>query len=184
MRNKFLTLLKPQYLYNMPGSYDFYKEDVKKHLLNELSTDTKFLDVGPGYGTYGNLLKPEFLNVDAVEIWEKYIEQFNLKSIYKNVYVGDILNFDFSNYDYLIIGDVLEHISVDDAKQLVKKINTLNKKCLIAVPYMYPQGSHEGNVYETHLQPDLTHEVFMERYPSMLCLFKNDLYGYYVNYKF
>lgn len=166
----------------MPGSYDFYKQDVKKHLLDNLSQNTNILDVGPGYGTYGNLLKPEFTNVDAVEIWEKYIDQFNLKNIYKNVHVGDILDFDFSNYDYLIIGDVLEHIALEDAQQLVKKICEQNKKCLIAVPYMYPQGSHEGNVYETHLQPDLTPENFLERYPELTCLFRNDLYGYYINY--
>jgi predicted TPR repeat methyltransferase len=167
----------------MPGSYDFYKPDVKKHLVENIPANTKFLDVGPGYGTYGNLLKPEFNNIDAVEIWEKYVEQFNLRRIYNNVHIGDITTFDFFNYDYLIIGDVLEHIDVDSAKELVNKINSLNKKCLIAVPYMYSQGEHEGNVYETHLQPDLTHEVFLERYPTMVCLFKNDLYGYYVNYK-
>jgi SAM-dependent methyltransferase len=166
----------------MPGSYDFYKTDVKKHLIENISTDSKFLDVGPGYGTYGNLLKPEFTNIDAVEIWEKYIDQFNLRSIYANVYVGDILDFDFSNYDYLIIGDVLEHIALQDAQNLVKKICSQNKKCLIAVPYMYPQGSHEGNVYETHLQPDLTPKNFLERYPELTCLFRNDLYGYYINY--
>lgn len=166
----------------MPGSYDFFKSDVKKHLLENISLDTKFLDVGPGYGTYSHLLSPEFKNIYAVEIWEKYVDQFNLKSKYKDVFIGDINEFDFSDYDYLIIGDVLEHIAVEKAKILVNKINSLGKKCLIAVPYMYPQGEHEGNIYETHLQPDLTHEVFIERYPVMRCLFRNYLYGYYINY--
>lgn len=166
----------------MPGSYDFFKQDVKKHLLDNFSTDTKFLDVGPGYGTYSHLLSPEFKNISAVEIWEKYIEQFNLRSKYQEVFVGDITDFDFSAYDYLIIGDVLEHIDTLKAQELVDKINSQGKKCLIAVPYMYPQGEHDGNVFETHLQPDLTHDVFMERYPSMRCLFRNDKYGYYINY--
>ena len=166
----------------MPGSYHFYKEDVKKHLVENISHDSAILDVGPGYGTYGILLKPEFKNIDAVEIWEPYIKQFNLDKIYNKVYLGDILTFDFSNYDYLIIGDVLEHIGLLDAQDLVKRISDENKKCLIAVPYMYPQGSHEGNVYETHLQPDLTPENVLQRYPQLRCLFRNDQYGYYINY--
>lgn len=166
----------------MPGSYHHFKQEVKQHLIESFSPDTKFLDVGPGYGTYGNLLKTNFKNIDAVEVWEKYIEQFKLRDIYQEVFVSDIMYFDFNQYDYLIIGDVLEHLSVEDAQKLVADINSLNKKCLIAVPYQYPQGSHEGNHYEAHLQPDLTHEIFLERYPSMSLLYKNEQYGYYINY--
>lgn len=166
----------------MPGSYDFFKKEVKKHLLENIEFNSNILDVGPGYGTYGNLLKPEYINVNAIEIWEPYINQFNLRSIYKKVYVGDICDFDFSNFDYLILGDVLEHIETDRAINLVNKINNLNKKCLIAIPYLYHQGEHEGNIFETHHQPDLTHDLFLNRYSNMNCLFKNELYGYYINY--
>ena len=77
---------------------------------------------------------------------------------------------------------MLEHIKLEDAQDLVKRICAANKKCLIAVPYMYPQGAYEGNVYETHLQPDITPENFLERYPELKCLFKNNYYGYYINY--
>lgn len=167
----------------MPGSYDFFKKEVKSHLVAELKDrSTHILDVGPGYGTYGNLLKPEFENVDAIEVWEPYVNQFNLRSIYKNVHIGNILSFDYSKYDYLILGDVLEHISKEDAVSLLQDITNKNKRCLVAVPYLYHQGSHEGNDYETHLQPDLTHEVFLDRYKGMKCLYRNDLYGYYTNY--
>ena len=41
-----------------------------------------------------------------------------------------------------------------------------------------------GNVYEKHLQPDLTQSNFIDRYPYMRLLFNNELYGYYVNYDF
>lgn len=166
----------------MPTSYNFFKDDVKNHLVNNINHSSKILDVGPGCGTYGILLKPEFKNIDAVEIWEKYIDKFQLKKIYNNVYVENILNFDFSNYDYLIIGDVLEHIDLKNAQDLVKRICLLNKKCLIAVPYMYEQGTYDGNIYETHLQPDITQENFLQRYPQLKCLFKNNFYGYYINY--
>jgi hypothetical protein len=166
----------------MPGSYDFFKKDVKQHFINNIDWNYNILDVGPGYGTYGNLLKPEFANISAIEIWEPYIENFKLNNIYKEIYIGDICDFDFSNFDYLILGDILEHIEVERAIELVNKIHNSNKKCLIAIPYMYPQGSHEGNIHETHHQPDLTHDVFLDRYSNMECLFRNKLYGYYINY--
>jgi hypothetical protein len=38
------------------------------------------------------------------------------------------------------------------------------------------------NVHETHLQPDLTPEIFLERYPMMKLLVGDDKYGYYINY--
>ena len=166
----------------MPTSYHFFKNEVKEHLFENIDINSMILDVGPGLGTYGLLLKPEFKNIDAVEVWEKYIDEFKLTTIYKSVYIGNILTFNFSGYDYIIMGDVLEHINIFDAQDLVKRICDKNIKCLIAVPYMYPQGPYEGNVYETHLQPDITPENFLERYPQLKCLFKNDQYGYYINY--
>jgi hypothetical protein len=166
----------------MPGSYNFFKKEVKEHFLKNIRTDSNILDVGPGYGTYGNLLKPEYLNISAIEIWEPYINKFNLNNIYKKIYIGDICNFNFSDFDYIILGDVLEHIEIKKAKLLLNKISELNKRCLVAIPYLYPQGEHDGNIYETHHQPDLTHELFLNRYSNMNCLFKNELYGYYINY--
>lgn len=167
----------------MPGSYHYFKNEVKEHLVSSLPSNTKFLDVGPGYGTYAVLLRPEFVNIDAVEIWEPYVEKFNLKSMYKNIYIDDIVNFkDIDQYNYIILGDVLEHISVENSQKLLQNITSLGVKCLVAVPYMYPQGEHDGNIYESHLQPDLTHELFLKRYPQMKELFRNEFYGYYINY--
>jgi hypothetical protein len=53
---------------------------------------------------------------------------------------------------------------------------------MIAVPYMYRQGEWEGNVYETHWQPDLTPEVMALRYPELKLLVGDAVYGYYINY--
>ena len=41
------------------------------------------------------------------------------------------------------------------------------------------QGICEDNVYEIHLQPDLTPTNMLERYPRLTLLCANDLYGYY-----
>ena len=166
----------------MPYSSTAFKDDVKIHMLSHLPPNTKILDVGPGSGTYGKLLSGYF-QMDGLEIHEPYVDKFNLRSIYKNVMVGNIVTFDFSEYDYIILGDVLEHIPKEEAIDLVDRINNAGKKCLIAVPYLYEQDECEGNIYETHHQPDLTHELFLERYPSMHLLYKDDGYGYYINYK-
>jgi len=53
---------------------------------------------------------------------------------------------------------------------------------MIAVPFLYEQGEWEGNVYETHHQPDLTPAIMQERYPELNLLIGDNAYGYYVNY--
>lgn len=165
----------------MPYSSTAFKEEIKRHVLLNIPATTKMLDVGPGAGTYGLLLGPYF-SMDGLEIHEPYIDKFELKKIYKNVMVGNILAFDISPYDYIIMGDILEHIPKYEAMNLVARINSAGKKCLIAVPYLYEQGEYDGNVHEIHHQADLTHEIFLERYPCMKLLYKDDGYGYYINY--
>jgi hypothetical protein len=168
----------------MPYSYTLFKDEVKVHFLNFISKGISILDVGAGCGTYSDLLRGDFPNMDALEIFTPYIEQFNLRAKYNNVIVGDITDFDISKYEYLIMGDVLEHLSVSDAQSIINKIQANDILSLVAVPYNYEQGTYMGNVHETHLQPDLTPELVAERYPSLKLLIGDDKYGYYVNYDF
>jgi acetyl-CoA carboxylase biotin carboxylase subunit len=72
----------------------------------------------------------------------------------------------------------------DMINRMGDKITAKDKLCLVAVPYMYEQGTEFENVYETHHQPDLTKEIFLERYPQMKYLCGDDHYGYFVNYDF
>lgn len=166
----------------MPYSYDYFKIEVGKHIIKTQSQSSKILDVGAGSGKYGAMLRMWFNNIDALEIFEPYIEQFQLKEIYNNVYIGNIIDFNIDMYDYIIMGDILEHLSVEDAHDLLSKIHLDGKKCLVAIPYKMEQGEVNGNIYETHLQPDLTHDVFLFRYPMMKELYRNHEYGYYINY--
>jgi hypothetical protein len=168
----------------MPYSYSLFKDEVKKHFIKNVQKSVKILDVGAGSGTYALLLGDEYPNIDAIEIFPNYIHMFNLSDIYKNVIIGDILDFDFDEYEYLIMGDVLEHFTFVQAKNLLDKITAKDKICLVAVPYMFKQGTEFDNVHETHHQPDLTKEIFLERYPQMKFLCGDDNYGYFVNYDF
>ena len=166
----------------MPYSYPYYKEDIKDHFINNIPKYTKILDVGPGAGIYSDLLTPVGYRLDCLEIWPPYISEFNLTEKYGNVMIGNIVLYDFNEYDYIILGDVLEHLSVNNAIDLINNINRQNKKCLVAVPYNFSQGTSNGNVYETHLQPDLTHDRVIQRYGLKL-IYGNDQYGYYINYE-
>lgn len=166
----------------MPNSYTYFKPEIKQWFIDNIPLTTRILDVGPGQGTYSDLLRNLGYRMDAVEIWAPYVDQFNLRAKYDNVYVGDIVTFDVRPYDFIILGDVLEHLPSGAARNLLTDFDLMDKRFLVAVPYMMAQdGTEYGNEYETHHQADLTPEVMLERYPGLEKLYDNDWYGYYVN---
>jgi autotransporter strand-loop-strand O-heptosyltransferase len=165
----------------MPYSFTYFKEEVKKWFQDNVPTSKRILDVGPGLGTYSNLLRSLGYRMDAVEIYDPYIEKYELRTKYDNVYCKDILEFDFSQYDFIILGDILEHIPAEQATALINTIVLNKQECLVAIPYEMEQGEYEGNIYETHHQPDLTHDVMAERYPDLTKLYSNEHYGYYTH---
>ncbi len=165
----------------MPFSFNYFKNDVKDWILDNIPTHKRVLDVGPGIGTYADLLRTKDYQIDAVEIYQPYINQYHLRDKYDNVYCADILDFDISDYDFIILGDVLEHIPADKAKALIDKIVKAGKECLVAVPYELEQGEYDGNIHETHHQADLTPDVMKDRYPKLSPIFTNEHYGYYVH---
>ena len=171
----------------MPSSLHTHKDSIFEHIrtvvLEYLPRRYKILDVGPGIGIYGSNLQD--LNIDAVEIYEPYIEKFKIKRYYKNVFVGNILEFNYDNYDYIIIGDVLEHIPVEAAQKLIKDITSKGIKCLVAVPFLCPQDAVDGVESEIHHQEDLTSRIMRIRYPELELFLTNNYingYAYYTNY--
>ena len=165
----------------MAYSFPYFKPEIKKWFKDNVPTTKRILDVGPGEGTYAILLKEMNYRIDAVEIWAPYINKYNLRDLYDNVYIGDILDFNFSDYDFIILGDVLEHIPKEKATNLINNIVDQGKECLVAVPYMMEQGIHNDNIYETHHQPDLTKDNMLERYPDLKLIYANQYYGYYTH---
>lgn len=169
---------------NMPNSYTYFKEEVREWFRENVPANTKVLDVGPGQGTYGKLLYELGYNIDAVEVWDPYISEYKLWEYYGNVHIADIREFNWSEYDFIILGDVLEHLTAEEGQKLISDIAMARKQCLVAIPYMMEQdGEKYGNTYETHLQADLTKEVMAERYPTLDLLYANEHYGYYVSKK-
>jgi autotransporter strand-loop-strand O-heptosyltransferase len=164
----------------MPNSYHYFKQEIKEYFKENIPTTKKILDVGPGEGTYSKLLRDLGYKMDCVEIYEPYVSTYNLKDKYDNVIINNIINQNISDYDFIILGDVLEHISSEDAQTLIKKIVNQGKECLVSIPYLMPQDVLEENEYEKHLQEDLTPEVMKFRYPDLECLYSNSSYGYYI----
>ena len=111
----------------MPYSFTYFKEEVKEWFIQNVPTSKRILDVGPGLGTYSNLLRSLGYRMDAVEIYEPYIDKYELRDKYDNVFVGSIVTFDINDYDFIILGDVLEHIPANYAKELIRDIVAANK---------------------------------------------------------
>ena len=171
----------------MPHSYHFGKTEALEFFKKNVRTESKILDVGPGVGTYADYLKPFGYNIDGLEIYDGYVKAYNLSEKYKNIYVGNIVDYDVSNYDFVIIGDVLEHLTIEESNIVLNKC----KNVLVAVPYLCPQGGvdfhykehHLVNPYEAHRQSDLTPLIMLTRYPQLGLVWSNHLYGYYSNIK-
>jgi 2-polyprenyl-3-methyl-5-hydroxy-6-metoxy-1,4-benzoquinol methylase len=151
-------------------SPDEGKPAILKFILENIDKDAKILDVGFGSGVYGKLLRAFYYqNIDGIDIYGQNIEEMGLNRIYDNIFIENILDFDFDFYDLIIMGDVLEHIELESAKKLVSGF-IKHKKCramVVSVPYEYEQDELYGNHFEKHLQPDVT-SVYMEKhYPHL-----------------
>lgn len=169
----------------MPTSYPFFKQEVKQFILENIPISCSILDLGAGCGTYSDMLKKYGYFMEGVEIFKPYIDQYDLKNKYHRLHNVNLLDYESYNYHRLVImGDVLEHLSVEDAKAIIAKYLGKMSNLLVAVPFLMEQGEYEGNTYETHLQADLTPQVMNERYPELELLYGNEFYGYYINKDF
>ena len=177
----------------MPTSNEQFKDAIFNHIKYMVGYDSrlKILDVGAGMGPYA-LGLPE-IKMDAIEIHQPYIDHFNLEKLYNDVFCIDILNFDYAGYDYIIMGDVLEHIDPINAINLINDISSKKIKLLVGVPHKMTQhskfdlGGLEWDVEsEIHLQSDLTPRIIKSRYPSLELFLTNNFeswgYAYYTNY--
>jgi len=166
----------------MPRSNAYVNRNVKKWFWKnyKIGSPIEILDVGPGMGTYYYQLHSAGYILDAVEIWGPYVDTYNLKSIYRNVWISDITVFwPKQSYDVILFGDILEHLTVDSAKYTLHRLKDYTKRFVIVVPWNYNQGTVCGNKYETHHQNDLDVDVMATRYPYAKLAWKNIRAGIY-----
>ena len=149
------------------SSYPYGKAEVCRWVRETFPPDAAVLDVGACDGAWRRLL-PEYAAMDAVEIFGMNIPK--LKG-YRKVFHADVRELRYGEYDLIIFGDVLEHMSPEEARAVLAYAQPRCRDLIIAVPFLYEQGEIYGNPWEVHIQADLTPEIFAERYPgyTVLC---------------
>jgi len=150
-------------------SEPYFDPFIVEYLKDKFSQSAKVLDIGGGDGKWARVLGSYFREIDCVEIFEPYIERYNLKELYSNVYLSNFLDFEFDYYDVVVMGDVFEHVTQEQATKWLNKVRDKVGEIIIVVPFEYLQdwdGVYE-NVYGHHHQPDLTPLNMLERYPML-----------------
>ena len=142
-----------------------------KEKIIEINPST-VLDVGAGQGTYLNLIRDglgQNVIVDAIEVWDPYIKEFNLVQRYNQVFCVDVRKATKFDYDLVILGDILEHMTEDEAVQLWHNISLQAKYALISIPIIhYHQDAINGNPYEVHVEEDWTVERVLNKFHNII----------------
>lgn len=121
----------------------------------------RVLDIGAGEGTYRTLIKNSDIQEQgrwtAVEAWAPYVNEYNLGELYDNVIIGDAYYIDYDKIDsrsfhLVIAGDVLEHFTKNEAKELIRELKKHSTNIIISVPLLHlHQDAYKGNWFEKHL---------------------------------
>jgi SAM-dependent methyltransferase len=132
----------------------------------------RILDVGPGVGTYTNLLRPLLpgSHWTGLEIHRPYAERYELADLYDELTIGDVRAFDWcaaGDWDLVIFGDVLEHLDLPDAMRVWRKARRHSRHVLASLPIVeYPQGECDGNPHESH-RVTYDHALAMRAFPGI-----------------
>lgn len=173
----------------MPSSNKQGKSIIHEWLLEFGSEVKTVLDLGVGNGTYHRLFarKSKVLSQAkwiGIEVWKPYIEEFELKTRYDEIINEDIRHIDYKNFkniDLVFAGDILEHITKDDAVRIVNDLLEISSKIIISIPIVhYPQGEEEGNPYEVHVKDDWSHNEMIETFPMIKKSWQGSTIGVYL----
>ena len=138
----------------MPYSIPIFDNMIREQLIKK--NPRSILDIGAGAGKYGKLLREALPNckIDAVEATESYIDRFDLKSIYNNVYnltIEEYLDKHPKNqYDIVSIGDMLEHLYRSRVVDYLDFLTYRTGWIMCIWPTNLPQDDWEGNGFECH----------------------------------
>ncbi|OPY25022.1 MAG: hypothetical protein A4E26_00034 [Methanobacterium sp. PtaU1.Bin097] len=154
------------------------KQESINWIKKNIPKDARILDVGFGCGIYARLLRHEgYKYIDGVDVYESGIRELKLDKYYNHIFISDVLDFYFDYYDLIILGDVLEHLSLDDGKRLLEGWIKQDKTShiLISVPYELKQQPTEENKHEEHLQDKINEEYMALYYPYLELLFSDEM---------
>jgi hypothetical protein len=125
---------------------------------------TRVLDIGPGYGKWGFLVRealdfmPGRLDPEKWQVTIDGVDAFPYASpildwVYDRVITGSALDLvdELRGYDLVILGDVIEHFEKRDGFRLLRALLTHNKNVLISTPLDFFEQEIADNPYEQHL---------------------------------
>lgn len=141
---------------------------------------SRVLDIGPGCGTYSDLLRTPFPGVHwtAVEVWGPYVERFGLAAKYDRIVVADARYVDWGllgSFDLAVAGDVLEHMTKNEALALAGRLLEHCGLVAVSLPVRpYPQEPVHGNAFEAHVKDDWSHAEAVESFGPLLAGFYAD----------
>jgi hypothetical protein len=140
-----------------------------------------FLDVGAGAGSNLEFYRPWFPNSRwiGVEVWQPYVDRFSLVDRYSHVLIDDVRRVPLPPADVVLLGDVLEHMSIEEASEVWLKATAAARDgvVLASLPLgEYPQGAVHGNPYEAH-RSTWTQETADLHLPGARLLAVNEVVG-------
>jgi hypothetical protein len=153
------------------------KPEILEWFKNNQTEITRILDIGAGSGTYLDLIKTNNSICNstewvAIEAWHPYIIEFDLEKKYNVVVNSDVKTLDWNklgNFSVAIAGDVLEHMSKNDAIELVDKVLDKCSTLIISIPIIHmPQDEINGNPFEVHIKDDWSHTEVLETWPQYI----------------
>lgn len=143
----------------MPYSEPLFDAKILE-ILRQIRPQT-VLDVGPGAGKYGRMIRglaaegQTVERLSAVEIDASYVETFDLGAVYDEIAIGDAGGLPDvgpdAAWDLVILGDVLEHFRKSRGVDLLDYLYYRTKHILLVIPVDYVQGSWEGHGAEAHI---------------------------------
>jgi hypothetical protein len=138
----------------MPQSMPIFDEELELYFREQ--PHESVLDIGPGEGKYGKLLKrvqPSARRI-GVELDPSYVEEYKLRAVYDEVLVMDaarLMDDVRRRFGAVIIGDVIEHMRKSVGVDL---LNFLAYRCHVIVvkfPVQMLQDDWHGHVSEAHV---------------------------------
>lgn len=143
----------------MPFSYDYFDKYVGD--LVGLLRPATVLDIGPGAGKYGKIVRERSkadgfsCQMPAIEIEEKYVLKFGLDQIYDGVIIDDALTYLLTyprlKHDLVIIGDCIEHMRKSEGIDLLNFLVYRTGYICVIYPVEFPQDDWEGHRHEAHI---------------------------------
>jgi len=131
----------------------------------------RVLDVGVGCGTYSDLGRRPGAEWIGVEAWGPYVKEYKLEDKYDKVIVSDARFLDYSllgKFDVCFLGDVLEHMTKDEACFVVERISQISRHIFISIPVVhYPQDAVEGNPFQVHIKEDWSNQEVLDTFPHI-----------------